>query len=138
MSDTRAFIVTGMMAGAGLNTIPLPGDSPTMKNWRSFAVPWIDNDIHEQIKTMDGPTFGRIFRASLGPNLTPRWNGSIFYPAKIPDLVALKGQKYIDHTGTWNLPRIQTNSIGKRRPVRRFSTGSAARATPHRITPAER
>ena len=103
MSDTRAFFVVGMMAGAGLNSIPLPGDSPAMKDWRSFAVPWIANDIHEQIKTMGSPAFGPIFLASVGPNLTPRWNGSIFYPAKIPDLIVLKGQKYIDHTGTHKL-----------------------------------
>jgi hypothetical protein len=103
MSDTRAFLVTGIMAGAGLSSVPLPGDSSSMKNWRSFAVPWIDNDIHEQIKNMDGPSFGPIFFASVGPNLSPRWSGSIYYPAKIPDLIALKGQKYIDHTGTHKL-----------------------------------
>jgi hypothetical protein len=74
-----------------------------MANWRSFAVPWIDNDVHEQIKTMERPAFSRIFIASAGPNLAPRWNGSIFYPAKIPDLIALKGQKYIDHSGTHKL-----------------------------------
>jgi hypothetical protein len=103
MSDTRAFFVTGIMAGAGLSTIRLTGDSPNMAEWRSFAVPWIDNDVHEQIKTMERPAFSRIFIASVGPNLAPRWNGSIFYPPKIPDLIALKGQKYIDHTGTHKL-----------------------------------
>ena len=101
MSDTRAFFVTGMIAGAGLSSIPLTGDSPVIANWRSFAVPWIDHDIHEQIKTM-GPAYGPAFQASVGPNIAPRWNGSVFYPTKIPDLIALKGQKYIDHTGTIN------------------------------------
>src|SRR5580693_5183997 len=103
MSDARAFFVTGMMAGHGLSTTPLTGDSPNMADWRSFAVHWIDNDVHEQIKTMSAPAFGRIFLASVGPNLVPRWNGSIFYPAKIPDLIALKGQRCLDHTGTHRL-----------------------------------
>ncbi len=103
MSDTRAFFVTGIIAGAGLSTIHLTGDSPNIANWRSFAAPWIDNDVHEQIKTMERPVFGRIFIANVGPNLAPRWNGSIFYPTKIPDLIALKGQRYIDHTGTHKL-----------------------------------
>ena len=30
----------------------------------------------------------------------PRWNGSIFYPAKVPDLIGIKDRKYIDHTAT--------------------------------------
>jgi hypothetical protein len=29
-----------------------------------------------------------------------RWNGSILYPAKIPDLIGFKDRKYIDHTAT--------------------------------------
>jgi hypothetical protein len=28
------------------------------------------------------------------------WNGSLFYPAKIPDLLGIKDRKYIDHTAT--------------------------------------
>ena len=104
MSDTAAFFVTGMIATVpGLSAVPLPGDSSAMGTWRSFAVPWLPGDIHEQIKTMDGPALGRVFLASIGPDLTPRWSGSIFYPAKIPDLIALKGQKYIDATATHKL-----------------------------------
>jgi hypothetical protein len=30
----------------------------------------------------------------------PRWNGSLFFPAKIPDLIGIKDRKYIDHTAT--------------------------------------
>src|SRR6185436_15563051 len=29
-----------------------------------------------------------------------RWNGSLYYPAKIPDLIGIKDRKYIDHTAT--------------------------------------
>ena len=34
------------------------------------------------------------------PGLFPRWNGSAFYPTKIPDLIGIKDRKYIDHTAT--------------------------------------
>lgn len=101
MSDVYAFLVTGMITKVpGMSTIPLPGDSTTMGDWRSFAAPWIENDVHQQIQTMAPPAIGRIFLSAVGPNLSPRWNGSIFYPTKIPDLIAMKGQKYIDHTAT--------------------------------------
>jgi hypothetical protein len=63
----------------------------------------VANDIHESLKTMPREMVGRTFGSSVGPNLTPRWNGSIFYPTKVPDLIVLKGQKYIDHTGTHRL-----------------------------------
>ena len=29
-----------------------------------------------------------------------RWNGSPFYPPKIPDLIGIRDRKYIDHTAT--------------------------------------
>src|SRR5260370_28500739 len=29
-----------------------------------------------------------------------RWNGSPFYPAKVPDLIGIKDRKYLDHTAT--------------------------------------
>jgi hypothetical protein len=30
----------------------------------------------------------------------PRWNGSLYFPAKRPDLIGIKDRKYIDHTAT--------------------------------------
>jgi hypothetical protein len=30
----------------------------------------------------------------------PRWNGSVFYPTKVPDLIGLKDRKYLDATAT--------------------------------------
>jgi hypothetical protein len=29
-----------------------------------------------------------------------RWSGSVFYPAKVPDLIGIADRRYIDHTGT--------------------------------------
>lgn len=34
------------------------------------------------------------------PGAITRWNGSLLYPAKIPDLIGIKDRKYIDHTAT--------------------------------------
>jgi len=101
MNDVTAFSVAGAVTNVpGMATIQLPGDSEQMGIWRSFAAPWIKDDAHGVLKTMSPQQTGPIFLAAFGPNLTPRWSGSILYPAKIPDLIALKGQKYIDHTGT--------------------------------------
>jgi hypothetical protein len=40
--------------------------------------------------------------ASLGlaKGVIFRWNGSVFYPAKVPDLIGIADRRYIDHTAT--------------------------------------
>jgi mono/diheme cytochrome c family protein len=84
----------------GASVIELPGDSPVMSIWRSWAVPWIADDIHEAIKRMALSQAGPLFGAAAGPGMFPRWNGSAYYPTKIPDLIGFKDRKYIDHTAT--------------------------------------
>jgi len=42
----------------------------------------------------------RAFGGSLLGGALLRWNGSMFYPAKIPDLIGMKDRKYIDATAT--------------------------------------
>src|SRR5207237_4788966 len=44
--------------------------------------------------------YANLRSAFLRSGGTPRWNGSLYYPAKIPDLIGVKERKYIDHTGT--------------------------------------
>ncbi len=101
LNNLTAFLVTGLITKVpGMATIPLPGDDETTGLWRSFTVPWVKGDIHDQLKTMPPADLGRLFFSGFGPNITPRWSGSLFYPTKVPDLISLKGQKYIDHTGT--------------------------------------
>ncbi len=101
--DLRAFGMQGVMAEAakvpGMSTMPLPGDDDQRGMWRSFAAPWVKGDVHEELLTMSEADLGKRFFSAMGPNQTPRWSGSIFYPTKIPDLIALKGQKFIDHSG---------------------------------------
>jgi hypothetical protein len=77
-----------------------PGDSPAIANWRQFAVPWLADDIHERLKSMtpaDDQKFG------MPINVIARFNGSPFYPTKIPDLIGIRDRKYIDHTATHHM-----------------------------------
>jgi len=85
----------------GASAIALTGDTPLLSIWRSWAVPWIQDDVHDGLKTMPpGQAFGLIANAVVRPGIFPRWNGSGYYPTKIPDLIGLKDRQYIDHTAT--------------------------------------
>jgi hypothetical protein len=68
--------------------------------YAAFGVPWRKDDPNERLKTATQAEYEALdlaFRASGG---IPRWNGSLLYPSKIPDLIGIKDRKYIDHTGT--------------------------------------
>jgi mono/diheme cytochrome c family protein len=114
---TRAMNDGSLLYGAPANETPSPfgpfkmapwavapidlGQEPEgLMYWRSFAAPWIAGDIHEALKTMTPPQFGPLIRPAFAPGLFPRWNGSAYFPTKIPDLIGLKDRKYIDHTAT--------------------------------------
>jgi mono/diheme cytochrome c family protein len=84
----------------GASPVALPGDSPEMSTWRSWTTPWVQNDVHEAIKTMPLAQVGALFGAAAAPGIFPRWNGSAYFPTKIPDLIGMKDRKYIDHTAT--------------------------------------
>ena len=76
------------------------GDDAAAIRWRSHFVPWIPNDIHARIKTMTNQEWGAWDDASNGMGMAARWDGSIFYPTKIPDLIGIKDRKFFDHTAT--------------------------------------
>jgi len=69
--------------------------------YQAYGVPWRKDDINERVKTLSEAEYlalnGAI--ASRGGGVA-RWNGSLYYPAKIPDLIGIKDRKYIDHTAT--------------------------------------
>jgi hypothetical protein len=77
-----------------------PGDTPEVANWRQFAVPWLANDINERLKSM---SFADIVKFGTPVNVFARFNGSPFYPTKMPDLIGIRDRKYIDHTATHRL-----------------------------------
>ena len=68
--------------------------------YRAYGVPWIANDIHQQLKSVTEEEYEALDLAHRTSGALLRWNGSPFFPAKIPDLIGIKDRKYIDHTAT--------------------------------------
>ena len=93
--------VVGALAAPLLSrasAIQFSGDTPQMASYRSFGVPWIKPDIHEQLKTMDRADFALLNSRPAG--VSARFNGSPFYPNKVPDLIGIADRRYLDHTAT--------------------------------------
>lgn len=68
--------------------------------YRAYGVPWRANDIHERLKTVTQEEYEALDLAHRTSGALARWNGSLLFPAKIPDLIGIKDRKYIDHTAT--------------------------------------
>jgi len=83
------------------SAVPLRmGDEPFgMWLYRESKVPWRQDDVHEQLKTFTSEDF-RAHSAARRGGAPLRWNGSLFYPAKAPDLIGIRGRKYLDATAT--------------------------------------
>jgi hypothetical protein len=63
-------------------------------------VPWKKDDINERLKIVTRAEYeAYIVAASRGGALT-RWNGTLFYPTKVPDLIGIRERKYIESTAT--------------------------------------
>ncbi len=81
-------------------TLPPVDEPPAMARWRLFAVPWLKDDIHDLLKSMT-PDDERALNSNAG--VVARFNGSPFFPTKIPDLIGIQNRKYLDHTATHRL-----------------------------------
>jgi hypothetical protein len=68
--------------------------------YRGSVVPWVKEDVNERLKSMTVDDLRVYAAASVRGGTPPRWNGSLFYPAKAPDLIGLKERKYLDATAT--------------------------------------
>jgi len=68
--------------------------------YQAYAVPWIKDDINARVKTLTQADVLALNRSALRGGGFPRWNGSLYYPSKISDLIGIKERKYIDHTAT--------------------------------------
>jgi hypothetical protein len=97
-NDAPSFI--GDFLPPGDSSVPLTDDPPPLARFRSFGVPWLKGDIHAAIKTMDDKQWNLLFDSASGHGMAARWNGSVYYPTKIADLIGVKDRKYFDHTGT--------------------------------------
>ena len=77
------------------------GDEPVgMWLYRAYGVPWKRDDIHERLKTFTQDQYDEVDTAFRSSGGIARWNGSLYYPAKVPDLIGVRERKYIDHTAT--------------------------------------
>lgn len=68
--------------------------------YQAYGVPWQPNDVHERLKTLTQDEYEELDTAFRSSGGIARWNGSLYYPAKVPDLIGIKDRKYIDHTAT--------------------------------------
>jgi hypothetical protein len=77
------------------------GDEPLgMWLFSAYGVPWRKDSRDEQLKATTKAEYDATIAAIVRGGGVPRWNGSLDYPAKIPDLIGIKDRKYIDHTAT--------------------------------------
>jgi len=80
--------------------IGVPSGTLGSRLYQAFSVPWNPDDPHLKLKAATQSDYDLWFAAGLRGGALPRWNGSFYYPAKIPDIIGIKDRKYIDHTAT--------------------------------------
>jgi hypothetical protein len=68
--------------------------------YRAYGVPWIKGDPNERLKNATEQEYQMLDLASRASGGLARWNGSLLYPSKVPDLIGIKDRRYIDHTAT--------------------------------------
>jgi hypothetical protein len=85
----------------------LPGEVPFAlagsigeQAYQAYGAPWANDPAGEKLRTMTAAEFNAYIGAGIRGGGVARWNGSILYPTKIPDLIGIEERKYIDHTGT--------------------------------------
>lgn len=78
----------------------LGDESFGMRMYRAYGVPWLKDDVHERMKSMVQSDFFTWSGAGDRGGAIPRWNGSLFFPTKVPDLIGVKDRRYLDATGT--------------------------------------
>jgi hypothetical protein len=74
----------------------------TLGTWlyQAWGVPWLKDDPNQRLKNVTPAEYDALVTAERMGGAITRWNGSILFPAKIPDLIGIKGRKYLDHTAT--------------------------------------
>ncbi len=85
----------------------LPGETPFAipgsigeQAYQAYAAPWTGDPAGERLADLTRADFNAWVAAAIRGGGVARWNGSLFYPTKIPDLIGFKDRKFIDHTGT--------------------------------------
>ena len=68
--------------------------------YQAYGVPWLKDDPNQRMKDFTDADYEEFVLDQRRAGAIARWNGSLLYPAKIPDLIGIKDRKYLDHTGT--------------------------------------
>ncbi len=74
--------------------------SPGMRLYQAYGIPWKKDDVNERLKTFTREDYEAYVVAATRGGAISRWNGSLLYPSKVPDLIGIKERKYIDSTAT--------------------------------------
>lgn len=86
-----------VLAGAPFMMAPGPiGD----RLYQGYGVPWRADDEHDRLKTMPEAEFNALRANVARSHGFLRWNGSPFYPTKVPDLIGIADRNYLDATAT--------------------------------------
>jgi mono/diheme cytochrome c family protein len=78
----------------------MKGEPFGMWMFHAFGAPWRAEAENARLKNMTEDEFRAWRDAGLRGGALPRWNGSVYYPVKVPDLIGIGERKYIDATGT--------------------------------------
>jgi hypothetical protein len=79
----------------------LTGPKPLgMRRYEAFGVPWLKNEVNERLKALTEAEDRQLRAAFFRSGGIARWNGSLYYPAKMPDLIGVQDRKYFDHSAT--------------------------------------
>jgi hypothetical protein len=85
----------------------LPGEVPFALSgsigeqaYQAYAAPWTNDPAGQALERLTQVEYDAYVGAGIAGGGVARWNGSILYPTKIPDLIGFKDRKYIDHTAT--------------------------------------
>ena len=63
-----------------------------------FSMPWLTPDPIARVAAMSIDEIARAYEA-IPPGVATRVNLSLFAPAQIPDLIGVRGRRFLDHTG---------------------------------------
>ncbi|MBX7221373.1 MAG: hypothetical protein K1Y36_15595 [Blastocatellia bacterium] len=93
--------VVNLFLGEFASRLEKEGMGATLQEteYASYGVPWLPHDIHQKLRTMKEEEIAQVDGAPM-PGTFARFNGSPYYITKIPDLIGIKDQRYLDHTGT--------------------------------------
>ena len=109
VSRERSFNLGGVNAGLveaanralrGAAPFVMAGDALGARLYQAYGVPWLKDDPNRRLQNITPDDYTALVAAERAGGAITRWNGSLLFPAKIPDLIGIKDRKYFDHTAT--------------------------------------